>query len=144
MSHGEFSNDLYFSKERLKHLISRAKRNPNQKIQLVNLLKFKPKAIYDDGRFTELSGREAYKIYSDTVTKIIVNMGGNTIMAPAEVQGMIVGDSTPIWDMIFVMEYPSLAKFLEMQKMKEFQQVTMHRAAGLEGQLLIETWPSKL
>ncbi len=36
-------------------------------IQMVNLLKFKAKAEYKDGRETELTGEEAYKIYSEEV-----------------------------------------------------------------------------
>ena len=33
-------------------------------ISMVNLLKFKKKAEYEDGRDTELSGEEAYAIYA--------------------------------------------------------------------------------
>ena len=34
-------------------------------IKMVNLLKFKDKADYKDGRQTSLSGKEAYQIYAD-------------------------------------------------------------------------------
>ena len=35
-------------------------------IAMVNLLKFKEKAEYEDGRDTNLSGAEAYAIYGET------------------------------------------------------------------------------
>ena len=41
-----------------------AKPGPEGPIYMVNLLKFKEKAIYEDGRRTELSGREAYGLYA--------------------------------------------------------------------------------
>ena len=33
-------------------------------ISMVNLLKFKKKAEYEDGRDTQMSGKEAYQIYA--------------------------------------------------------------------------------
>ena len=36
---------------------------PDEPIFMVNLLKFKEKAEYEDGRETSLTGREAYSIY---------------------------------------------------------------------------------
>ena len=33
-------------------------------ISMVNLLKFKEKAEYEDGRDTQMSGKEAYQIYA--------------------------------------------------------------------------------
>ena len=39
----------------------------DEPIYMVNLLKFKDKAEYPDKRETDLSGREAYAIYSEEV-----------------------------------------------------------------------------
>ena len=40
-------------------------------ISMVNLLKFKDKAIYADGRDTNLSGDEAYQLYASEVISFI-------------------------------------------------------------------------
>ena len=40
----------------------------DEPIYMVNLLKFKDKAEYPDKRETDLSGREAYAIYSEAVS----------------------------------------------------------------------------
>ena len=44
-------------------------------IKMVNLLKFKIKAEYADGRSTDLSGREAYAIYAQEVQEHLKKVG---------------------------------------------------------------------
>ena len=39
-------------------------------IFMVNLLKFRERAEYEDGRDSELSGREAYQIYATGVARL--------------------------------------------------------------------------
>ena len=49
-------------------------------IFMVNLLKFKERAEYEDGRETPLSGREAYALYAAEVAKVITQVGGKLIL----------------------------------------------------------------
>jgi hypothetical protein len=42
---------------------------------MVNLLKFKPLADYDDVRSIELTGREAYEVYEHGVKKLLKEVG---------------------------------------------------------------------
>ena len=44
-------------------------------IAMVNLLKFKEKAEYEDGRETNLSGAEAYAIYGEKVKECLKKVG---------------------------------------------------------------------
>ena len=48
-------------------------------IHMVNLLKFKDKAEYEDGRETDLTGEQAYEIYSAEVQAHIERVGGQLI-----------------------------------------------------------------
>ena len=48
-------------------------------ISMVNLLKFKDKALYEDGRKTDLSGVEAYSIYATEVVNHLEKVGGKTL-----------------------------------------------------------------
>ncbi len=52
---------------------------PDGPIFMVNLLKFKEQAEYEDGRETTLSGREAYDLYARRVS--------SSISAPTTFQG---------------------------------------------------------
>jgi len=49
------------SPDRIKEMTEEGPEGP---IYMINLLKFKEKAEYEDGRETDLTGYEAYQIYS--------------------------------------------------------------------------------
>ena len=51
----------------------------NSEIHMINLLKFKDKAVYEDGRKTNLTGKEAYMIYSEEVKEHLKKVGGKAI-----------------------------------------------------------------
>ena len=57
----------------------------------VNLLTFKNKAEYADGRETNLSGKEAYAIYADEVIDHLAKVGAEPILA-GDVQRLILGE----------------------------------------------------
>ena len=105
---------------------------------MVNLLKFKDKAEYEDGRETNLSGKEAYKIYADEVIGHLERVGGKSIFF-GEVQRLMLGEVEELWDWVAVAEYPSRKAMLEMIINSEYQKSEEHRSAGLAGQLNIET-----
>lgn len=107
-------------------------------IKMVNLLKFKDKAEYEDGRETNLSGKEAYKIYADEVLGHLERVGGKSIFF-GEVQRLMLGEVEELWDWVAIAEYPSRKAMLEMIKNSEYQKSEEHRSAGLAGQLNIET-----
>ncbi len=103
---------------------------------MVNLLKFKERAEYADGRETELSGAEAYAIYGAAVQKCVKDVGGTPGFAGA-VTGLLLGEVEDNWDMVALVEYPSLEAFRTMMMSPEYQKIAVHRAAGLAGQLNI-------
>jgi uncharacterized protein (DUF1330 family) len=107
-------------------------------IKMVNLLKFKDKAEYKDGRETNLSGVEAYKIYADEVLGHLERVGGKSVFF-GEVQRLMLGEVEELWDWVAIAEYPSRKAMLEMIMNSEYQKSEEHRSAGLAGQLNIET-----
>lgn len=111
---------------------------PEGPIYMVNLLKFKEKAEYEDGRETDLTGREAYTLYGRAVAKIITTYGGKVVFA-ADVTFLSLGEVEELWDDVAIAMYPKRAKLVEMFQSKEWQEAAVHRRAGLKGQLNIET-----
>ena len=109
---------------------------PTTPFVMVNLLKFKEKAEYPDGRETDLSGAAAYMIYGAGVSKLIEQCGGRQIYAGA-VTGLMVGEVEELWDVVALVEYPSSQAFQEMVTSPEYQAIHVHRDAGLAGQLNI-------
>ena len=111
---------------------------PEGPIVMVNLLKFKDKAEYRDGRETDLTGRQAYDIYSRAVTQLIQEFGGRIFFA-ADVTALAVGLVEDLWDEVALAEYPDRAAMAAMTSSEAWRDIAVHREAGLEGQLNLET-----
>lgn len=107
---------------------------------MVNLLKFKAKAEYEDGSDTHLTGAEAYGRYGDAVRVLVENLGGK-IRYSGRVTGLLLGEVEDLWDAVALAEYPSLAAFQAMAMSPEMHAIEHHRKAGLAGQLNIRTKP---
>ena len=107
-------------------------------IYMVNLLKFKNKAEYEDGRKTNLSGEEAYAIYGLEVMEHLKKIGGEQIFSGV-VNRLMLGEVEELWDWIAVVRYPRRKAMLEMITNPDYLESEKHRSAGLEGQLNIET-----
>jgi uncharacterized protein (DUF1330 family) len=107
---------------------------------MVNLLKFKPRAEYDDGSDAHLSGADAYARYGEEVRKLVEGLGGR-VRYSGEVTGLLLGQVEDLWDMVALAEYPSLAAFRAMAMSPEMHAIEHHRKAGLAGQLNIRTKP---
>ena len=105
---------------------------------MVNLLKFKSKAEYADGSDAHLTGREAYARYGEGVTKLVEALGG-AMHYSGEVTGLMIGEVEELWDLVALVEYPSLAAFRDMALSPAMQAIEHHRKAGLAGQLNIKT-----
>ncbi|CAN5543340.1 DUF1330 domain-containing protein [soil metagenome] len=105
---------------------------------MVNLLKFKDRAEYEDGSDAHLTGREAYARYGEGVTKLVEALGG-AMHYSGEVTGLMIGEVEDLWDLVALVEYPSLAAFRDMAMGPEMQAIEHHRKAGLAGQLNIKT-----
>ena len=107
-------------------------------ISMVNLLKFKDKAEYEDGRETDLTGKQAYSIYAIEVVNHLNKVGAEIIFG-GEVSRLMLGEVEDLWDSVAIARYPSRKAMLQMMMDKDYQESAKHRSAGLEGQLNIET-----
>lgn len=114
---------------------------PDGPIVMVNLLKFRQRAQYPDGRDAELSGREAYLRYGLEVEKLVRAVGGRVLFT-GDVTFLTLGRAESLWDEVALAEYPNRAAMLRMALSPECQAIAHHREAGLEGQLNIETVPT--
>ena len=111
---------------------------PDGPIYMVNLLRFKDKADYEDGRNTDLSGRDAYQIYGLQVAKMIEGFGGEIVFV-GDVTFLALGQIDELWHEVAIAKYPNRNALLQMSSSPEWNEISVHRSAGLEGQLNIET-----
>lgn len=106
-------------------------------IVMVNLLKFRDKAQYDEPGEPEMTGREAYNRYGAVMSGIVAAKGGRMRFS-SRVDALVIGEVDELWDVVAIMEYPSRAAFVEIATSPEVVEIGRHRKAGLAGQLLIQ------
>ena len=110
---------------------------PDGPIHMVNLLKFRQKAVYADGRATDLSGAQAYDLYAEGVSRLLARFGGGLVFN-APVERLAIGAVEDLWDAVAIAMYPARTAMLGMMQSDEMQRLSVHRSAGLAGQLNIE------
>ena len=106
-------------------------------IYMVNLLKFKEKAEYEDGRETDLTGAQAYGIYGREVVAHLQKVGGKPVIG-GQVTGLRLGEVEELWDSVAIAMYPNRKAMFEMISDPEYAKSAVHRSAGLAGHLNIE------
>jgi uncharacterized protein (DUF1330 family) len=126
-------NALYPTPDRIKGLMSDTSDKP---IVMLNLLRFRDRAAYPDGRKSDLTGRQAYMLYGAPMQKLVEGQGGRFIFT-GQIQSLAIGDVDEMWDAVALVEYLSSAAFARIATSPEVAEIGVHRAAGLEGQLLI-------
>lgn len=105
-------------------------------IMMLNLLRFRDKANYEDGR--EATGAEAYAAYGRESGPIFRRVGGEIIWR-GKPELMLIGPAGTRWDMIFVARYPTAGAFFEMVTDPAYRIAVKHRQAAILDSRLIRT-----
>jgi len=80
---------------------------------MVNLLKYRGKAEYADGRETDLTGEQACRPYGEEVVKPVAERGGQPVFG-GRFTFLMLGQVEELWDDIAIMMYPRRASLMEM------------------------------
>lgn len=105
-------------------------------VSMLNLLRFRPLAKYEDGRETSLTGRDAYALYAEQMTPYVASHGGRLIHS-SQARFLMIGDGELEWDSVAIVEYPSKEAFARIASAPEVARFAIHRTAGLAHQLLV-------
>jgi len=110
-------------------------------VWMVNLMRYRERAEYADGRPTDLTGREADDRYAPFGPFRTV---GAELVFLSDVDQQLVGDDQQ-WDRIAVVRYPTRRAFLEMQDLPEYAALHEHKDAGMASTFVIcctaAEWP---
>ena len=115
-----------------------ARPGPDGPIVMVNLLRYRERAQYPDGRDAHLSGRDAYQRYGRLFVPLLHDVGGRLLFS-GSVSFLTIGVVESLWDEVALAEYPSRMVFVQMTSTPAYREIAVHREAGLEGQLNLET-----
>ena len=129
----DVENAVYPTAPRVEALMADDSGDP---VVMLNLLKFRATAVYPDGRPTDLTGRQAYDLYATAMQKVIEENGGKVLFG-GDIASLVIGEVGDLLDTCILVEYPSAAAFAAIVTSPEVAEIGVHRAAGLEGQLLI-------
>ena len=120
------------------------KKLPRDKpIMMLNLLRFRDKAAYDDGR--DVSGADAYNTYGEQSGPIFARVGGEIIWR-GKPEITLIGPSDEDWDLAFIARYPTAGRFLEMVTDPDYRIAVKHRQAAVRDSRLVrmaETGPGE-
>ena len=109
-------------------------------VVMLNLLRFRTHAQYGPDTpadlDTEVSGMTAYQRYGATMLPI-VEAGGGRLLFSGRPEALMIGHGTLPWHAVALVEYPGVDAFVRIVSQAEVMAIAHHRAAGLEGQLLI-------
>ena len=115
----------------------------DQPIQMLNLIRLKPKAEYpvghpDHGK--DLSGLDAYRAYGRTTAHIFGRLGGRQVWA-GRPQVTVTGPGSEAWDIAFIAEYPTSQAFIDMVRDPEYRDLVIHRTAVVADSRLVRMEP---
>lgn len=102
----------------------------------INLMRYRERADYADGRETDLTGREADDAY--TPLGPLVTVGAGFVLA-ADVEQQPAGE--PGFHRVAIVRYPTRRSFLHMQQLDEFQELHVHKDAGMEATIIAAADP---
>lgn len=104
---------------------------------MLNLLKFKDKATYNDGE--DVSGATAYGRYAKGFAKMLVELKieGTETVYSGQIQNFLIGGGEGEWDSVAIVRYPDAKTMFETVSSDAYRKIHYHRKAGLAGQLLI-------
>ena len=106
-------------------------------IWMVNLMSYREKADYADGRDTEISGREADDLYAPFGPLAAV---GAEIVFVADVDTQFLNPA-PKWDRVAIVKYPTRKSFMDMQDRPDFKELHHHKEAGMASTFVIGCLP---
>lgn len=120
----QLSNQIEATREQFKAL---AKDYPKgQAVVMINILKFKK----ESGIAGE-TGLQAYQRYGQNIAVLLKKAGGKVLWT-GQVNQTVIGDETDQPDLVLLVEYPSVDKFIEMAASPEYKAIAHDRVMALE------------
>ena len=115
-----------------------ARDDPGGPMWALNLMKYRERAEYADGRTSSISGVEADDAYAphEHLRKV-----GSRLIMMAPVLHQLVGDSH-VWDRIAIAQYRDRMAMVEMSSNADFQKDEDHKEAGMDFTIVMATFPA--
>jgi uncharacterized protein (DUF1330 family) len=116
---------------------------PTQQIHMLNLLRFRPTALYTDSTSSapteSCTGHAAYHDrYLPAVRPILAELGAEIVFHGKTWEGLNLIEGGGEWDEVMIVRYPSLETFKGMAGSERYlTEAGVHRVAALGGMGLV-------
>ena len=111
-------------------------------VTMLNLLRFREEADYssfqDLAPSEPISGKDAYKLYMKHVQPLLQEAEGEVVFM-GKANPALIGPSEESWDLVLLVQYPTVQTFLQFASTPEYLAVVGHRTAALADSRLIPT-----
>lgn len=108
------------------------KRDRSKRVQMLNLLKFRDTALYPQGyKGKQLTGNRAYSIYGKIANRCLKILGCFLELA-GSIDSIVVGNEDSDWNFVGFVHYRSMNSLVKYTSSKVFQDIQIHREAGME------------
>jgi uncharacterized protein (DUF1330 family) len=113
---------------------------PGEPVWMVSLQRYRDVAEYPESEGAPITGREAYGRYGEALRPIVEEHGGRVI-AVAEMRGLLIGNGEADFDTMTTLEFPDVATWQSVMALDTVKEISRHRVAGLESQVLFLAAP---
>jgi uncharacterized protein (DUF1330 family) len=103
---------------------------------MLNLMRYRPLAVYGDGRETTLTGMQADDVYAPV--EILHDLGAEIVLFGDVVDQPRGSES---WHRVAIVRYPTVQSFLQMQERPDFSERHQHKDAGMESTVIATCTP---
>ncbi len=105
-------------------------------VWMINLMKYKARALYEDGTDGGRSGMEADDEYAPVD---VLGELGAAVAFMGTVERQVEG--TPDWDRVAIVRYPNRMSFMTMEQREDFQEKHVHKEAGMDFTIVFGALP---
>lgn len=105
-------------------------------VWMVNLMKYKARARYEDGTDGGRSGMEADDEYAPV--DVLKSLGAEVAFMGAVEQQL---EGSPDWDRVAIVRYPNRLSFMTMEQREDFQEKHVHKEAGMDFTIVFGALP---
>ena len=120
----QLTNHIHPTKDQFKALVANYPKD--QPVVMINILRYKDKT--GNG---EETGEMAYARYGQNVLPFLKKAGGRLLWR-GDVNTTVIGDTDAQPQVVLLVEYPSIQKFIEMSTDPAYLEVAKDRTLGLE------------
>lgn len=106
-------------------------------LDMMNLMRFRPHALYPGSSDADITGARAYGRYAAATAPLLAEAGGYVIWSGTGGQ-CLIGPASESWDMALLVRYPDAAAFLGMIQSPAYRAIVVHRQAAVLTSRLIQ------